>query len=110
VVLNNAHSFEWVGRLDNVINTGGIKVNPEKVERFLDSQIESNFFVSGIQHPELGNEVVLFIEGEKANLKLNYTELSQYEIPKRMVFIDSFSYTKTNKINRTETLRLLNVL
>lgn len=107
VDLKGINAFEWLGRLDNVINSGGVKVNPERIERLMHPQINANCFVSGLRHDQLGNEVVLFVEGKSKDLNLDFSELSKYEIPKRIIFIDSFKYTETNKIDRLGTINLL---
>ena len=42
--LKNGQQFEWLGRFDNVINTGGVKVFPEKIEAKLEQFIAARFF------------------------------------------------------------------
>ena len=107
--------FEWLGRFDNVINSGGIKLHPEKIEEKLSKIIENRFFVSGIDDEKLGNKLVLIIEDvnpiEKVNsinnkIK-NLETLSKFEIPKEIYFINKFIETKTGKIQRTKTINLL---
>ena len=38
VRLHSDHSFSWLGRWDNVINTGGVKVFPEKMEKKIEQE------------------------------------------------------------------------
>ena len=54
-------SFEWLGRFDNVINSGGIKLHPEKIEEKLSKIITTRFFVTGISDAKLGQKLVLII-------------------------------------------------
>jgi O-succinylbenzoic acid--CoA ligase len=55
-------SFRWLGRIDSTINSGGIKIYPELVEKKLESIITSNFFISSIADEVYENQIVLIIE------------------------------------------------
>ena len=110
-------SFQWLGRWDNVINTGGVKVFPEKIEKeiekiFYQFKLQNRFFVAGLPDPLLGSKVTLIIEGElnreildKATQALR-TTLSKYEMPRENKILHKFIETKTQKINRLATLQL----
>lgn len=106
--------FQWLGRFDNVINSGGIKLQPELIEKKLAKVISQRFFVAGIPDETLGEKLILIVEENrnailstvKKSLK-NQTVLSKYEIPKQIFFVEEFIETKTGKIHRTETLNLL---
>lgn len=109
--------FTWLGRWDNVINTGGIKVSPEKIEAateeiFLKAGIENKFFIHGVEDERLGQKVVLFIEADNhASVVLSklLTDLSQalppFETPVEIHVLNSFATTPTGKIDRNKTLR-----
>jgi O-succinylbenzoic acid--CoA ligase len=56
-------SFHWLGRLDDVINTGGLKVHPAIVEQHLAPAIGEAFVVFGLPHPTLGQQVAIRIDG-----------------------------------------------
>ncbi|MCF6279982.1 MAG: AMP-binding protein [Flavobacteriaceae bacterium] len=60
--------FQWLGRYDNIINSGGIKLIPEQIEEKLAKIIEQRFFVSSIPDKILGKKLVLVVErkGSKA--------------------------------------------
>ena len=105
-------SFEWLGRYDSVINSGGIKLIPEQIENKISKVIESNFFVSGIPDSILGEKVVLVIE-EKNEKKIKNSdikefllgaELDTYQFPKEIYFVDKFIMTETGKIKRAAIL------
>ncbi|PWG05269.1 AMP-binding protein [Polaribacter aquimarinus] len=100
--------FEWLGRFDNVINSGGIKLYPEKIEEKLSKIIKQRFFVASIPDNVLGQKLVLILEGEFRNYNLNDIKLTKYEIPKQLFFIEKFVETKTKKIQRKQTLDLIN--
>ena len=44
VKLNSKTTFEWIGRFDTIINSGGIKIAPEQLEQQLEGFIEERFF------------------------------------------------------------------
>ena len=69
VHLHDAENFTYLGRRDNVINSGGVKIFPEVVERKLADQIELPFFVYGIPDKVLGEKLVLVVEGEESQLQ-----------------------------------------
>ncbi|WP_439131680.1 AMP-binding protein [Polaribacter sp.] len=105
--------FMWLGRFDNVINSGGVKLHPEKIEEQLSKIIKKRFFVAGIKDDVLGEKLVLILEDviskvdEKSILSeiMNLASLSKFEKPKEIYCIDYFVETKTGKIQRTKTLQ-----
>jgi o-succinylbenzoate---CoA ligase len=110
------NTFRWLGRIDNVINTGGIKVSPELLEEkigqiFIRLHISNRFFVHSIPDEKLGYKVVLVIESPIDNSvrdSLHKTFLhsfSSYEMPKEIFYVDQLVMTNTAKINRQESFR-----
>lgn len=96
--------FNWLGRADFVINSGGYKVHPEQVEQVLALVIKAPFFVTSIPDEILGEKVILIIEGkEDAFPEIDYVDLHPYEIPKEVYFIDEMIYTTTGKIQREQS-------
>jgi O-succinylbenzoic acid--CoA ligase len=100
--------FEWLGRFDNVVNSGGIKLYPERIEEKLGSIIKQRFFVAGCQDDTLGEKLVLIVEGVSSVFDFKKTSISKFEIPKETYFIDHFVETATKKIQRQKTLDLIN--
>lgn len=100
--------FKWLGRVDNVINTGGVKVFPEALERKLETVIDVPFFIGSMNDSELGQKVILLLEGEGLNvsdvLAKAQTVLEGPERPRDAFQIKEFEYTGTGKIRRQETL------
>jgi O-succinylbenzoic acid--CoA ligase len=103
-------TFTWLGRWDNLINTGGIKVIPEEIEtgiqKILPSfNIDQNFFICGVPDASLGQKIVLVVEGDIDTrwgdifdkLKQSF---SKYVTPKEILNSEKFIYTKTGKIDR----------
>lgn len=105
--------FIWKGRIDNVINSGGVKIHPEEVERKLQKIIVNRFFVTSLPDDALGDRLVLFVESafsEEAlhSLKAQICQLDallKFEIPKKIYFVEKFEETHTGKINRMNTLK-----
>ncbi|MBU2996107.1 AMP-binding protein [Cellulophaga baltica] len=104
--------FEWLGRFDSVINSGGIKLFPEKIESKLSSLIHENFFVAGIPDAKLGQKLVLLVEGNIDAVKTLESikllkSLGKFEIPKEIFTLDSFVWTDNGKIQRSKTIAKL---
>lgn len=108
--------FRWLGRYDNIINSGGVKLIPEVIEDkvalvFARLNIHNNFFISGLPHERLGAGVTLFIEGAIAGEGQNSLEealrntLDRYEIPGAIHYLPAFLYTENGKINRIQSIR-----
>ena len=115
VKLHTATSFSWLGRWDNVINSGGIKFFPEEIERKIAGLIAPRFYITSLPHELLGQQMVLKIEDspwseERKNLFLQQatSRLTKYEIPKQILFADKFEETATGKIKRDYPLTSVN--
>ena len=96
--------FQWLGRFDNVINSSGIKLHPERLEDKLSKIIAQRFFVAGIPDEKLGEKLILIIEGASIPMDIQKANLSRFEIPKEIYFVDNFIETATKKIQRKKTL------
>ncbi|HSD06781.1 AMP-binding protein [Flavobacterium sp.] len=104
VKLISDKQFIWLGRIDNVINSGGIKILPEQVEGKLSTLIPRRYFVAGKQDDTLGEKVVLYVEGESFDINPSvFNVLNKYEKPKEIIFIPKFKETPTGKIMRDES-------
>ncbi|UII24907.1 AMP-binding protein [Fulvivirga maritima] len=118
VDLKTPHTFEWLGRIDNVINSGGVKVQSEKVERAIEKifsglRITHRFFIAGVPDSTLGQKVIMVVESnaslpETAIIDKLKLAVNKYEIPKQIYYIASFAETKTGKVNRSEILKEVN--
>jgi o-succinylbenzoate---CoA ligase len=110
--------FRWLGRADNVINTGGVKVIPEKIEAMIgelldEMKISRRFFVAAIPHPALGESVNLFFEGEPLPVlteelirKKIDGSLDRFQRPRSIHYVEKFIVTGTGKINKGRTIDL----
>jgi O-succinylbenzoic acid--CoA ligase len=110
IELLNEEQFRWLGRLDNVVNSGGVKLFPESIEQKLKPHLLNKFFLAGMPNETLGQQLVMFIESEKRldsetildNAKLF---LQPYEVPKHIIQMPRFAETANGKINRKETIK-----
>ncbi len=113
VELISENEFKWLGRIDNVINSGGIKLIPEQIEEKLSKILKNRFFVAGIFDVVLGEKLILICEAVKNDHLLKEIQhlqtLSAYEIPKEIYYLENFIETETNKIDRTKTLGLCKI-
>ncbi len=107
--------FQWLGRFDNVINSGGVKLFPEALEKRYSTYSDVNFFFAGEKDNELGTRLILILEGQGNSRITNDSDKSlfkelgftDFEIPKRIYFLNKFLFTETKKIQRSKTLDLL---
>lgn len=108
--------FEWLGRIDNVINSGGIKLHPEQIERKLAHLIESPYFVGGIPDDRLGEKLALFVEQEevfafenppdqKSGADETTARFLRYEFPQVIFTVPQFERTENGKLQRGQTIR-----
>ena len=111
VDLISSTEFVWKGRSDYVINSGGIKLHPEQIEKALSAVVTVPFFVFGKPHKQLGQSLSIVFEGDMPNQieniisKLN--TLSKYQKPKDYFVISHF-IRNNGKILRNQTLQKIN--
>lgn len=109
VQLVNENQFVFLGRADNIINSGGVKIMPETVEDKL-RRIERRFFIAGMPDETLGQKVVLVVEGSPFPIDSSmFDALDKYQRPRDILFVDKFAETGNGKILRAETLALIGV-
>lgn len=115
VRLHSETQFEYIGRFDHAINSGGVKLFPERIEQKI-SKVYSDllFFVSAMPHPELGEQAALVIEGDEVLRKrveegLDQISWERYEKPKAVYALSNFFYTSTQKFDRLKMLEQLNL-
>lgn len=100
-------SFIILGRKDNVIVSGGIKIQVEKLESILEKFINVPFAISSVPDPKFGEVVVLVIE-KMIDTSLLFDNLSPREKPKKVILINKIPLTESGKINRIELKKIIN--
>jgi O-succinylbenzoic acid--CoA ligase len=103
--INEDGSFKIIGRKDNVVISGGIKLFPEEIEKKTENLIKYPYFFTGVTDNKLGSKLVMVIESKQpVNKTAIYEEikpiLSKFEIPKNIIVVDNFERTSTGKIKR----------
>lgn len=105
IVANN--QFIFLGRMDNVVNSAGIKLIPEQIETKISASFKNRFFVIGIPDENLGEKLILVIESEKYEVNNHvFDVLDKYEKPRDIVFVPKFAETPNGKVVRKKTLNL----
>jgi len=116
VKLIDANTFEYIGRVDHVINSGGVKIHPEKITDPTGEIInhllgETAFFYYGEEDEILGQRLVLYLEHApvtpitgKILKETLIKKLSKYEVPKMIYYIPGFEYTSIGKIDHRKTV------
>lgn len=110
--------FIWIGRADNTINSGGVKIQIEILENSIEQifsslKIKNRFFIAPVPDATFGTVVGLLIEGdmdelkEKQVLNLLKEKLTRYEFPKKTWKVEKFSETPNGKIDRISTKALV---
>lgn len=108
VEIINEHQFKFLGRIDTVVNSGGVKLIPEQIEEKLSGLIPSRFFVGGIADNALGEKLVLVVEGDKGIFDESLLKgLDKYDQPKEIYYNVSFLETDNGKVKRNEILKSL---
>lgn len=97
--------FRILGRIDDVIVTGGKKINPLEVERVLGEFCHIPFMVTGLPDEKWGRRLVMVVEGESRfsieELKSKCSgELPAWQIPKEIIGVDKLPRTSSGKIIR----------
>lgn len=99
--------FRILGRKDNVICSGGIKIQAEEVERQLQPHLHEPFLISKRRDAKFGEIVVLLTEGSVDEARqICERILTQYHRPRAYVHIDHIPLTETGKPARRVAQRL----
>ncbi|WBL41489.1 AMP-binding protein [Algoriphagus halophytocola] len=112
------HSFQWLGRVDFVINSGGVKLHPELLEAKAEPVIHrfypnSAFFFFGQGDETLGEKLCLVIETKNGSensfkvLEALKKAMGKYESPKNIFTLEEFTRTASGKVNRPKTITKL---
>ena len=104
--LKDIQHFNVLGRVDNVIISGGIKFLPEQIEEKLAKDLPLPYVIGSVPDKHLGEKIILFVEGKAdETVKINIQNhciklLAKYEQPKEIRFIEKLPCTENGKIDR----------
>ncbi len=101
-------TFKLIGRFDNIINSGGVKIQLEEIERKIEENfhIKNRYFCFGIPDEKLGQKLVLIVESKEKPISKEQlsTILSKFEVPKEIYFVEKFSETSSSKVDKRKTI------
>ncbi len=104
VSLADSCHFRWLGRRDNVINSGGIKIHPEEVERRIMKQMgDVTFYITSRESGKWGSEAVLVVDREiDSEVVMAEIEriLPRTHLPKDIIVDPCPVYTSSGKLKR----------
>lgn len=100
------NTFEWLGRWDNVINSGGIKIYPEWLEEKLSKKITAPFFIFSKPDELTGERLCMAIElaYNSDEIQNAISHLPKHSQPKEVHFLDKMIYNTSDKIDRQKSL------
>lgn len=136
--LTGSGSFKWLGRIDNVIKTGGIKVIPETIEAVVKELTGREAVVLPVSDTRLGQRLLLVIEGsplpereknpsgdspgygestgdkvknspEAHLMKSLQPHLAKHELPKEVRYLPEFPRNSSMKVDRAAIQRVLGI-
>jgi len=111
VEILDSKKFVFLGRADNIINSGGAKIFPEQLESFVKQFISKELVFVGIKDDILGQKLILVIEGDNdENIKKNALNIKfekSFHKPKDIIFIPKIPRTPNGKISRTELIKII---
>ncbi len=130
VEIRNEKRFRFLGRIDNVINSGGAKIFPEELEALVKKYISNEVVFLGLADEVLGQKLILVVEKkesrienqENSEFQLNekYLDLKEkisnlkfqksFHKPKEIIFVDEIPRTPNGKVNRLELTSIINSL
>lgn len=113
VEIRNGNQFKFLGRIDNVINSGGAKIFPETLEALVKKDIPNEAIFIGLPDESLGQKLILIIEGEESDeVRRKISEIpfeKNFHKPKEIIFIKEIPRTPNGKVNRMELYKSINL-
>ncbi|MGM9841548.1 MAG: AMP-binding protein [Candidatus Limisoma sp.] len=98
--------FRWRGRIDNAINSGGIKIIPEELEREIADLLDVRYYVGRRPSPTWGEVPVLVVETADLTADRRDALLAAMRnrlgirAPRQIVALARFEETPTGKVVR----------
>ena len=111
VEIKNDKQFKFLGRIDNVINSGGAKIFPEALETLVKKEIPNEAIFVGLPDESLGQKLVLIVEGKESDGLIRaisqITFEKKFHKPKEVIFINTIPRTPNGKVNRIELYKMI---
>lgn len=100
------NKFKIIGRETNMINVGGVKINPIHIENIINGlDYVSNCYVYGKENSVMGMivvaEIILLTDISVSQIKMDLSDkLTKYETPLKINIVDNLNINSTGKIIR----------
>lgn len=111
VDIKNDKQFKFLGRLDNVINSGGAKIFPETLETLVKKEIPNEVIFVGLPDESLGQKLILIVEGNESDEVIQQIGQVSFEKnfhrPKEIIFMNKIPRTPNGKVNRIELHKII---
>lgn len=114
VELHPDGGFTIEGRADNIINSGGVKISPEPIERQLSATLAIPLAISWVADAALGQKLILVLEGDSLPEALAKTLdetceqlLPPYHRPKEIRCVAQLPHNDNGKLDRHALQQLL---
>lgn len=110
VEINNGKEFKFLGRIDHIINSAGLKIHPEQLENLVKKEIPNDVVFLGIPDELLGQKLILIIEDQENTEiiqklgKIIYPSKNHH--PKEIIFVGTFPRIPNGKIDRLELTQM----
>ncbi|MCM1076822.1 MAG: AMP-binding protein [Bacteroides sp.] len=109
VELSSPTSFKWLGRYDNVINSGGIKIFPEEIERQIAPVMPcgAHFYITSRPSAKWGEELILVTNDNRIDMHIldRIRQLvGSKHTPKAVITDSEIKFTASQKIIRRKFL------
>ena len=108
--INKEGKFRIIGRKDNIINSGGVKIQIEQVEATLREHLEIPFQITAKKDAKFGEIVVLIynkVKDEEEIRRICEDKLPAYWVPKRYFGVDELPLTGTGKPDRATAKKMV---
>jgi O-succinylbenzoic acid--CoA ligase len=98
--------FSLIGRNDHIINSGGLKILPEQIEKQIKPVINCEYAIIPLPDKLLGQRIVLVIEGKQsdfdtAQLSVEISKVTdKKKAPKAIYFVEQLPRNASMKIDR----------
>ena len=99
-------TFVWLERTNLVVNSGGVKIPIEPLEKEISALLNwplMSFYIAGQPHPILGEELTLFTThsiNDMQRIIATLAQLPKLHQPKKILFISEITISNNGKIVR----------
>jgi O-succinylbenzoic acid--CoA ligase len=113
VDLLDSQTFRWIGRYDNLINSGGIKIIPEEIETLISKNTGLDCAIIGLPDEKLGQKLILVMEKGRSDITVDEIrnllkdELPKHVQPKDIIIIDQLPRNSSFKVDRRKLVSQL---